>query len=369
MGKSNPNRSWYNIVLMFAVFFVASCQKQSNTKAKQGTDSGPFTISLIENGNNNAKKLLIPVTRVGDESISYNCIFDTGSVGMTIDATGVLPASMITASGITVPLDSVYINGITVTHLQSVVRVPIDTNIVTEYGNLAYAPVTIGGADGSITIKKMYFFIYYKAVSHAGTVLPTHSGDVFGIGPGLNHDLTAMASPLSYYTFGSDITSGFKLSNLRGAAFTPSDISVPGLLTVGLTKSDISSGSGFVMHELGSDLHGLISPNINSIVLPNNTGRFVSTGILFDTGVSETIIEDPHAANGDLGQLADGTIVNFNTSQNFTYQYSASINTNITFMKNPNTTGDARTIYGLDFFINNEFLVDYAHNKIGLKLN
>ena len=47
--------------------------------------------------------------------MNYFTVFDTGSAGFTIDATGILPASMITNSGIQIAGDSVTVNGITVT--------------------------------------------------------------------------------------------------------------------------------------------------------------------------------------------------------------------------------------------------------------
>jgi hypothetical protein len=68
---------------------------------------------------------------------------------MTMDATDILPAEMITADGITVTGDSVVVNGITVTSKTSHISFGDNVSTTTEYGNLAYANITIGNSLGT----------------------------------------------------------------------------------------------------------------------------------------------------------------------------------------------------------------------------
>src|SRR5947208_3059894 len=91
------------IAIVFIITLAASCKKDSGTPK---VTVKPVTLPLIEYGTTQGKRIFIPVTKVGTQTVSYFNVFDTGSSGMTIDATGILPASMITSSGITVAGDS-----------------------------------------------------------------------------------------------------------------------------------------------------------------------------------------------------------------------------------------------------------------------
>jgi hypothetical protein len=69
------------------------------------------------------------------------------------------------------------------------------------------------------------------------------------------------------------------------------------------------------------------------------------------------------------GQLPANTQVTVTTNMGFTYTYTTTSTTNLTQVENPNATGDYRTIFGIDFFMDNEYLTDYANHQIGLKNN
>jgi len=334
--------------------------------AASNFSQGFGTFGLYEYASGTNKRLLIQLTQIGTVKINYDAIFDTGSTGMTIDANGILPASMITSSGIQFTGDSLNINGITVTSQTSQMKYGDQTSSTTEYGNLAYAPVTFGDANGTITTKRIPFFLYYKIVDQTGKQYPTHSSDVFGVGTGVSYANSAIASPLSYFDYTAGITSGFKLATLSNSAFTSSPTDVGGLLTIGLAPNDLSASSGFIMHPLSYSSFGGYSANIPGTI--TYSGKTISAQFLFDTGTpSVTIIEDQAAKA--IGSLPVNTTVTITTNKGFTYTYITNSLGNLTQVQNPNNTGDTRTIFSLDFFINNEYLTDYTNHQIGLKNN
>ncbi|WP_419802766.1 hypothetical protein [Mucilaginibacter sp.] len=354
------------IYLFFLATLLAftSCKKDKNQPAP--SSAKPVSVGLIQFGNNNNKRLFIPITKIGTQNVNYFGVFDTGSSGMTMDANGLLPASMINSSGITVTGDSVVINGITVTSQQAVISFGDKLNSTKEYGNLAYAAITVGDANGNLVLKRVPFFLYYKITDGKGNQLPAHSSDVFGVGPGTNYASNTIASPLSYPIPEAGLTKGFRLALLNNSGFSTTGTYVAGLLKVGLTAADLTSNS-FVLHPLTYYTSGGYSPNIPATITYN--GISTAALVLFDTGTpSVTLIEDPKATTG-VGSLPANSTVKVVTNQGFTYQYNTTAASNLTAVQNPNNTGDYRTIFSIDFFINNEFLSDYTNHKIGLKNN
>ncbi|MGI4751275.1 MAG: hypothetical protein ACRYFB_11625 [Janthinobacterium lividum] len=364
MRSKTTSQIQFAILLLSILLFAASCKKEKNTPAP--IVANPVSLGLVEFGNSNGKRIFIPISGIGTQSVSYYGVFDTGSSGMTIDANGILPASMITSSGITVAGDSVVVNGITVTSQQAIISFGDKLSSTKEYGNLAYAAVTIGDANGNLTLKRVPFFLYYKIVDDNGNQLPAHSSDVFGVGPGTSYANNAIASPLSFYAPGIGLANGFRLSLLNNSSFNSTGTYVAGLLKVGLTTADLTASS-FIMHPLTYYTTGGYSPNIPATITYNSTST--AALVLFDTGTpSVTLIEDPKATAG-IGSLPTNSVVKIVTNQGFTYQYNTTSASNLTSIQNPNNTGDYRTIFSIDFFINNEFLSDYTNHKIGLKNN
>src|ERR1700733_471884 len=141
----------YNLYLpvcaagLFLMLLVASCSKDHSPPAPTPTLKPLATLGLYEVDSSIYKRIFIPISGVGSAQIqTYYLVFDTGSSGLTIDANGILPASMITSSGITVAGDSVVVDGITVTNQTAIVSFGNATSETSEYGNLAYATVVIG---------------------------------------------------------------------------------------------------------------------------------------------------------------------------------------------------------------------------------
>ncbi|MDB5146225.1 MAG: hypothetical protein JWQ57_245 [Mucilaginibacter sp.] len=349
-------------LLITVTFF--SCKKEKTTP--QTPAITPVTLGLYEYASGVNKRIFLPVTQVGTKAVTYYTVFDTGSSGMTLDATDILPASMITSAGIQFTGDSVVVSGITVTSTKGTISFGDQLSSTKEYGNLAYANITIGDAQGNLALKRVPFFLYYKIVDETGAQLPAHASDVFGVGPGTSYVTSLIQSPLRNFNTGTSLTSGFKLATLNKSLFSTSGTYVTNLLTIGLSNSDLSS-SGFIMHPLTYSSSGGYSPNIPATIAYN--GKTISGQILFDTGTpSTTVIEDRLATNA-VGSLPANSTVTITTTKGFVYTYTTSSTGNLTEVQNPNNTGDYRTIFSLDFFISNEYLTDYGNHQIGLKNN
>jgi hypothetical protein len=363
------NLSWL-FCWVTLIIITDSCSKDKTIVKPVTTtnSSNPVTLGLYQYGTDSGKRVFIPLTKVGTQAVNYYSVFDTGSSGMTLDAHGVIPAAMITSSGIQVTGDSVVVNGITITSQTGTMSYGNQTGLIKEYGNLAYAPITIGDQNGNTSVKRVPFFLYYKVfdVTNNKEITVDHSLDIFGVGPGTSYVNSAIASPLTYFNVNSALTSGFKLAVLQVANFTTTGKYVAGLLNIGLTSTDISS-SGFIMHPLSNPGSGGYSPNIPSTITYGN--QTISANVLFDTGTPQISIIENKLATTSTGQLPANTTVTITTNMGFKYTYVTTNTSNLTAVENPNVTGDYRTIFGIDFFIKNEYLTDYTHHQIGLKNN
>lgn len=352
------------IVIVLALFFTA-CKKGGST------DPAPVpkplaTLGLYQYTDNTNKRIFIPISQIGSQQVTYFGIFDTGSSGLTMDANGLIPASMITANGIQFTGDSINVNGITITNRTATVSYGDLTGSTKEFGNLAYAPITIGNSAGTVTTKRIAFFLYYKIVDGTGKQLPQHSADVFGVGPGNGSGFSyaAIESPLNGFALPTGVISGFKLAKLSSPFTTQGDF-VRNLLTIGLVPDDLATTSGFVMHPLSSYTTGGYSPNIPATITYGSTST--AALVLFDTGApSVTVIENSKETKA-LGRLPANTDVTITTNKGFVYKYTTTSTGNLTEIQNPNITGDYRSILSINFFVDNQMLTNYSGHIIGLK--
>jgi hypothetical protein len=353
--------------LLFVILFAASCKKDALNKPSAEVKNFA-TLGLYEQAGNGVKRLFVAIPKIGDiTTINYGLVFDTGSTGMTIDANGILPASMITSNGFQFSGDSVNVSGITITSQQAIISYGGVDGSIDEYGNLAYAKVTIGDGHGNVITPRIPIFLYYKIIDNTGKQLPAHSADVFGVGPGVSYTSRKIASPLSYFQLGANVTSGFRLGKLNVANFTTATATYTNdLLYIGLTPQDLNS-SGFVMHPLNYNAISGYTANITSTVTYN--GNTVPVNILFDTGTPAITLIQNQNATSNAAPLTAGTNVALTTSAGFSYQYTVGANDNLTTVQKPSFSGDSRTIYSINFFLDNQFLLDYTNHRIGLKNN
>lgn len=353
---------------------MPSCKKDSSggSVTPTVTTATPTKIGLYEADSSIYKLLFIAVPKIGTQTVNQYLIFDTGSGGMVIDAHEILPASMITSTGFNFTGDSTVVNGITITNQTSTIQYGADkSTLETVYGNLAYASVTVGDHGGSITVKRLPFFLYYKGTNSAGKMESTGTFDIFGVNS--EYDVTFnngayITSPFSYFDPGTGLTKGFKMAALGTNNFSLNGTFVADVLTLGLTSSDLSSSSGFTMHTLSQYAgYGY------SVTVPAGFtygSKSVSSAYtVFDTGTEPyTYLEDKTAAS-TMTLLPTSTAVSITTTFNFNYSYSVSATENLTYVENPSSSGSNVSIISLEYFLNNEYMLDYTNHKLGLKYN
>lgn len=368
MKKSFANYFLYLIIACSSVV-VTSCKKDKQEPDPVITNHatiGLYQRSQVDNGT--TYKRVFIVVKVGTSTTPYGSVFDTGSTGLTIDANGLIPANMITSNGIIFAGDSTVVNGITITSTQGIISYGGGASGEThEYGHLAYTNVTMGDGNGSVSVTRVPIFLYYKVVDENGTPITTpHAVDVFGVGPGESYASNKIGSPLSYFKLSSGVTQGFRLA-LFSSPFPSTATYVPGLLTIGLTPTDLNS-SGFIMHNLDFYSVGGYSPNIRASITYNN--KTVSNAfLLFDTGdPAITYLSDP-TATANVTNLPANTPVSLTTNSGFNYQYVTATNSNETQVIKLSYSNDIRSIFDIDFFVKNEYLLDYQNHRIGLKNN
>jgi hypothetical protein len=354
------------------VLTIAACKKDSAVKkgVQQITVATPTKLGLYEADSGIYKELITVISKVGTQTVNYNLIFDTGSGGMVIDATDVLPASMIASTGFNFTGDSTVVNGITITNQTSSVMYGADANTFdTVYGNLAYAPVTIGDQNGNIVVKRLPFLLYYKAQSSAGKVYPAHDFDTFGVSE--EYDVSFpngkfITSPFSYFDPGVGLKRGFKMAKLDLTKFSHNGSYVSTALTLGLTPADLSS-AGFVISQLSFGNNFGYAPIIPASITYNT--KTFQTNVLFDTGTEPySYLEDP-TYTGTITLLPQSTPVAISTTSGFKFSYNTSATDNLTYVQNGTKAGTSVSIIGLSFFFNNEYLLDFTDHKLGVKNN
>jgi len=121
------------------------------------------------------------------------------------------------------------------------------------------------------------------------------------------------------------------------------------------------------MHPLTYYAQGGYSPDISSTITYN--GNSVAATVLFDTGTPAiSIIENSNATSNQV-TLPANTNVSLTTSNGFKYSFTTSSGDDVTDVAKPSYTGDPRTIFSINFFTDNEFIMDYQGHEIGLKNN
>lgn len=363
------NKYWLILSALFLMFAVASCKK--DPPAIKGTTNTvvtatPTQLGLYEADSSIFKELISVVSKIGNQSVSYDLIFDTGSGGMVVDATDLVPASMIGTTGFTFTGDSTVVNGITITSQTSTVEYGADANTYDKvYGNLAYAPVTIGDQNGNIVVKRLPFFLYYKAVSSKGVKYPKHEFDTFGVSE--EYDISFsngdhITSPFSYYDPGTGLKRGFKMAKLNLNNFSVHGRYAANALTVGLTSSDLTS---FTMIPLTYNASDGYAPLIPATITYNS--KNFSTYVIFDTGTEPySYLQDPTGPTTTT-LLPVSTAVSVAANSGFNYSFTTSAADNLTYVENPSTSGTHVSIISIEFFLTNEYMLDFTDHKLGLK--
>jgi len=363
-------------VIFFVMLLVCGCVKDINYKAnpviafaaKPQVPGQPYQIGFYETETSHGvKELQTVVTKVGDNAVNFQMTFDTGSGGLVMDAQGIIPPSMISSMGFAFSGDSVTVNGVTITGQTTFIAYGADDNTLSKvYGNLAYASVTIGDDNGNITVKRLPFFLYYKAINSDGNLYPAHKFDVLGVSSA--YDVTFpnkayITSPFMYFDPGPGLTRGFKIASLGKGNFSVKGTFVPAV-TLGLTNEDLES-AGFKMTSLTQVDDDGYMPVVQGTI--GYDQKSFNAALIFDSGTYPYYyIQDPEWRKAP-GLLKAKTLVQVTTDAGFTFSYTADDLANPTMVENPYAERGGLSVISLNFFSNNEYLLDFDHHRLGLK--
>ncbi|MGZ3776066.1 MAG: hypothetical protein ACXVI9_00320 [Mucilaginibacter sp.] len=371
MEKKNTLRILSLLSCVLFLLFLGSCKKDPKKPIvvpPGPVDATPTKLGVYAVDSSIYKLLLMSITKVGNQSVNLDLVYDTGSGGLVVDAAGILPASMITSTGFNFTGDSTVVDGITITNQTDIIQYGDDNNTTDNvYGNLAYADVTVGDNNGSIAVKRLPFFIYYKAVDHSGNKLPAHDFDVFGVSQ--EYDITFannafITSPFSYFEPGTGLTKGFKMAAIPQSQYSFQGTYVPAI-SLGLTADDLGAAGGFTMHTLNFFQGEGWVPIIPATI--SYSGKTFNADVLFDTGTEPyNYIEDPTGAPTPT-LLANGIAVTTHLNSGFNYVFTTTPTDYISYVENPTNSGSNVTVMSLEFFLNNQYLLDFTNHKMGLK--
>ena len=363
----------HGLFVLALLALVVSCKKDKSNNGTTPTVATPTQIGIYESDSSIYKGLFVAISKIGTASMDNGLLFDTGSGGLVIDASGILPTSMITSTGFNFTGDSTVVSGITITNQTSVVQYGNDAASLDKvYGNLAYADVVIGDQGTKLTVKRLPFFIYYKAIDAKGNKFPAHEFDVFGVSS--EYDISFsngayITSPFASYSVGTGLTQGFKMPALGTSNFSLYGTYVPNAITIGLTSSDLASSSGFTQHQLTFYPGDGYAPVINTTITYGSSNKTTATYAIFDTGTEPYSYIEDKTATSSIALLPSNTPVSVSTTSGFIYSYTTTPTENLTYIENPNSTGATISIISLEYFLTGQYMLDYTNHRIGLKNN
>jgi hypothetical protein len=401
-------RSFRLVAVLAAVMIVSACgggggSSDPTPVVVDGNLEKPATLNLYPNVSaTTGARLAVMVTSVGSVSVSMPLIFDTGSAGVTLYAPSIFPASMVSAAGFLFPAGqtSISYNGITVTDQQGT-RTYGSSVLHSQTGNIGYAQLTFGDAQGKIATQVMPVFLYYSAQNIATGApiepVPGNQG-IFGVAstfgtivvpgsvePAIGYPACALAtsgtclvaSAFKFLQYGTGVNAGFMLTP---APIQTCDITTAGscrpaaMLTVGLTPA---LESGFSTVSLVCPPAGYLGPaTINgyppcqktvedaTLAVSGPEVGSITGGVVFDTGTSVMQIA-PAAGAPFPATVAAGSTVMVTTPSGFTYTYESGA-------AGPSSTSvitDATnvSIVGIGYFTTNSYFVDFSSSITGWK--
>lgn len=305
--------------------------------------------------------LYVNILRLGNRKINQPILLDTGSSGMTIDCTAVLPVKLCSSKGIKIT-KNLELDGITVTIEKTV----MNYGTYDEYGNVAFARVAFGspGSPAS-TEASIPFLIRYKTVRRStgeivgGRLWPK---GIFGISPiGGGGPNQMFKSPMDAVSAGNGLRKGYYLSPIgtNWRACTNEDANCPTVEALHIGIPD-SVKSGFKTQKWKTADKRYNFPTIGSCILLKEKTTCRPT--LYDTGNSTIVIAD-HPPK-DLGGSTDvGTKVAVKIAMLGEWKFDTSYGSELEFSP---TIG--HNIVGIRYFERNSLLVDLEAKEIGVRI-
>jgi len=386
---------------------LGGCGGSSNSapavKPVIGPIEQPVVINLYPSQSaTSVARLVVMATSVGTAPVSMPLIFDTGSAGVTLYAPSIFPSSMVTAAGFVFPSGqtSITYNGITVTKQQGT-RTYGSTNLRAQNGNIGYAQLTFGDADGQLTTTVMPIFLYFSITDvTTGQAIEVSSFQqgIFGVAgtggtivlPGSveppdgfpacasgTNSSCYVVSALKYLQYGDAVSAGFMLSP---APIQTCDITLAGscapepILTIGLSTA---LKAGFSTVSLPCPPSGYVGPasiagypvcqktvDDTTVMVSGGAVGTIISGAVFDTGTANMQIAAPTGSSFP-SSVPVGSSVLVTTSSGFTYGYVSTSSDPLATFVNVDFSGS--TVIGIGYFTTNSFFIDFSSGTEGWK--
>lgn len=386
---------------------VTACGGSSGPQSAVDLSDGPIDQPVVVNlypsqPATGVARLIAMVTSVGSVPVSVPVIFDTGSAGITLYAPGIFPVTMVNGNGFVFPEgeSSITYNGITVTNQQGT-RTYGTTNPRAQNGNIGYAQLTFGDAQGQLTTEVMPVFFYYSitdvtsgemievpsfqhgifgVASTSGTIALPGSVEPAGGYPACATDTNStcwVVSVLKYLRYGPSVSAGFMLTP---APIQSCDITSDGsclpvpMLTVGLTAA---LEAGFSTLSLPCPPNGYLGPasiagypvcqktiDGTTIMISGGAAGSITGDSVFDTGTANMQIATP-AGSTFPSSVPVGSSVLVTTPSGFTYNYTSTVSDPLATVVNAGFPGPS--IIGIGYFTTNSLFIDFDARLEGWK--
>lgn len=333
----------------------------SSASAEQAPDLLAPLIKLEYPGNPpNIRMLYVRLLALGDHKVDVPLLFDTGSVGITVQCDAVLPARYCSTDGIRInaPLE---LDGLTVTTKKAVAQY----GTYDEYGNVAYAKIGFGAPEHLIsTSEQIPLLIRYKQVRRAtGEIVggPLWPKGMFGVSPIGTMAGGLLRSPMGLIDVPAGQHKGYRLSPVGTAWRTctneAGDCPEVAALHVGINQAAKKDFTLAKLKKLPSDHY---FPFVNSCVAWQQ--EKVCRPTIYDTGNS-TIMIAGQPPKGTEAPLPIGTEVVVDglgaSDWRFTVQYQPEVE----FAPHMDIN-----LIGIRYFETNSLLVDLDTQEIGVRL-
>lgn len=301
----------------------------------------------------------VPIRSVGNRRVGFPILLDTGSAGMTIECSLVLPKSLCSVDGIRIDRE-LELDGVTVTTQQIVSRY----GTYDEYGHLAYAEVAFGDADRPVRTQRMPLLIRYKKVCRTtGEIVggPLWPKGIFGVAPVLGQVDGLLVSPIDQVGLPDGLHRGFHLSPFgeTWAICTNElgDCPTVDALHIGL---DDNIRASFEMAPLRASPSRHYRPFVDSCL--DWPGNRVCAPTLYDTG-NATIAIAGRPPVGSGMTLPRGTEIVLTGPAASSWQFKARDTNEVEFSPH----SDIHLI-GVRYFETNSLLIDLETREIGFRI-
>jgi hypothetical protein len=324
--------------------------------------SAPLPLIKLEYPGNppNIRMLYVRLLALGDHHVDVPLLFDTGSVGVTVECAAVLPAHYCATDGIKIdaPLE---LDGLTVTTQRTVAQY----GTYDEYGNVAYAKIGFGARDHIVTtVERLPLLIRYKKVRRAtGEVVggPLWPMGVFGVSPVGMMAGGLLPSPMGAIEVPAGHHKGYRLMPIGTAwmACTNEDGNCPEVaaLSIGI---DPAAKKDFALAKLEKLPSSHYFPFVQTCVAWQQ--QKVCRPAIYDTGNSTIMIAGKPPMN-TRAPLPIGTEVTASVPNAAAWRFTVQYEPEVEFAPRMDVH-----LIGIRYFETNSLLVDLDAQEIGFRL-